>query len=47
MMFVLTKDLEFDHGKGGRARLGCVEGVGEVGWLSDDGKAVIKVNAWR
>jgi hypothetical protein len=46
-MLVLTRDLECDRGKGGRGCLGCVEGVGEVGWLSDDGKAVIKVNAWR
>ncbi len=40
-MLVLTKDLEFDRGKAGRARLGCVEGGDEVWWSSDDGKAVI------
>jgi hypothetical protein len=29
-MLILTKDLEFDHGKAERASLGCVEGVGKV-----------------
>jgi hypothetical protein len=42
-MLVLTKDLEFDRGRIERNRLDCVEN----GWSSDDGKAIIKVNAWR
>jgi hypothetical protein len=46
-MLVLTKDLEFDRRKGGRARLGCVEGVGEVWWSGDDGKVVIEMIVWR
>jgi hypothetical protein len=47
MMLVLTKDLELDRGKAGRARLGCVEGGVKVWWSGDDGKAVIEVYAWR
>jgi hypothetical protein len=46
-MLVLTKDLEFDCRKEGRAYQGCVEGDDEVWWSSNDGKVVIKVNAWR
>jgi hypothetical protein len=47
MMLALTKDLEFDRKKEGRACQGCVEGGGKVWWLGDDGKEVIEVCVWR
>ena len=46
-MLVLTKELKFDGGKAGRARLECIEGVRKLGWLCDDGKAFIEMNELR
>jgi hypothetical protein len=45
-MLVLTKDLEFDRGRAERDRR-VVSKALVNGWSSDDGKAIIKVNAWR